>query len=72
MALITTLSTTERNDIEVSLNQRTMRNGNVSYQVDVWLKIEDFEYTEFRSKELSEVQKRYAEAVQAVKAGWHP
>lgn len=72
MALITTLSTTERNDIEVSLNQRTMRNGNVSYQVDVWLKLEEFEYTEFRSKELSEVQKRYAEAVQAVKAGWHP
>lgn len=59
MATITTFSATERN-------------GNVSYLVDVRLKFEEFEYTEFRSKELSKAQQRYDEAVQAVKEGWHP
>lgn len=72
MAVIKTIFTTELNDIEVSLNRRTMRNGVISYIVDVWLKAENFEYTDFRSKDIAEAQNHYDDLVQAVKDGWHP
>ena len=72
MATLTTISTTARNNIEVTLFKRTMRNGNVSYVVDVWLTVEDHCYTDFRSKDLTAAEEHYNGVVQAVKEGWYP
>ena len=72
MATLTTISTTARNNIEVTLFKRTMRNGNVSYVVDVWLTVEDHCYTDFRSKDLTAAEEHYNGVVQAVNEGWYP
>lgn len=72
MATLTTISTTTHNNIEVTLFKRTMRNGNISYAVDVWLTVEDHCYTDFRSKDLAAAEKHYDELVIAVRDGWYP
>ena len=72
MATLTTISTTQNNNIEVTLFKRTMRNGNISYVVDVWLTVEDHCYTDFRSKDLTAAEAHYNELVKAVLDGWYP
>jgi len=72
MATLTKISSTNNNNIEVTLFKRTMRNSNISYIVDVELTIENHCYTDFRSKDLRAAEEHYKGLVQAVEEGWYP